>query len=199
MTKLDKILGRRYVPASTKVRIRKINRIGTGAVKIYKAIDKGTPPPLHEMIIYATLDSKEGEECLRPYITAGAHSRWAPVAASKNGARRTTPGSSGLSWRAAAQADMDCVGLHESRKQCYVNEHGIGQIAKWKRIAAELNDLPHLGHSRSTHRQDNYAAPIGSIPRRKCEKETESDRAGDYCSATGRNRRERQNRRRVQV
>ena len=146
MTKLDKIIGRQYVPASTKVRIRRINRIGSGAVKIYKAIDKGEPPPFHEIIIYATLDGKEGEDCLRAYISAGAQSRWAPVAAGKNGVRRTTPGSSGLSWRAAAQADMDYVGLHESRKQCYINEHGIGQIAKWKRIAAGLNDLPHLGH-----------------------------------------------------
>ena len=41
---------------------------------------------------------------------------------------------------------MDYLGLHESRKQCYINEHGIGQIAKWKRVAAGLNDLPHLGH-----------------------------------------------------
>jgi hypothetical protein len=146
MTKLDKIIGRQYVPASTKVRIRRINRIGSGAVKIYKAIDKGSPPPLHEMIIYATLDSKEGEECLRAYITAGAHSRWAPVAADKNGVRRTKPGSSGLSWRASAQADMDDAGLHEAREQCYVNEHGIGQITKWKRKAAGLHDLPHLGH-----------------------------------------------------
>jgi hypothetical protein len=46
-------------------------------VKIYKAIDKGEPPPFHEIIIYATLDSKEGEECLRAYISAGAQSRWA--------------------------------------------------------------------------------------------------------------------------
>ena len=179
MTKLDKIIGRQYVPASTKVRIRRINRIGTGAVKIYKAIDKGSPPPLHEMIVYATLDNNEGKYCRRAYISAGAQSRWAPVAAGKNGVRRTTPGSSGLSWRAAAQADMDYVGLHESREQCYINEHGIGQIGKWKRIAARLNDLPHLGHYTSNtdktitrHRSEQSLAASAKRKQRAIEQAT---------------------------
>ena len=82
-------------------------------------------------------------------IPDGLRPRWAPSVADTlprlHGCWAPRAGNQ-LSWRAAAQADMDTLGLHESRVQCYYDTRGVGQTAAWDRAAAKLPDLPHLGY-----------------------------------------------------
>ena len=217
MAQIDKLQRRRYIPTSTKVRTQRINRVGSGAAKIYKALDAKEEPPISEMIMYATLDRPEGEACLERYdaqteglqpkgkiaaVWAGSSGTWGPVARnvpcpkchpdagkltghigrhktkisakaqnqnqslssvrsqtmpsplipSKNrgtalhlGRHDDGPlGRQQVSWRAAAQPDLDSLGMRETKEQCYM-KNGKKMATTWRKKAAALLDLPHCG------------------------------------------------------
>ena len=161
LSKLDSILGVRYRPPSTKVRIRRIRRIGKGAVKIFEAIDSGREPPVYEMINYATIANDRGEACLRPYVRGPSYRKGlrplnpSPNMASRDGCWAPAHDQYGtyhrdLSWRAAAQDDMDSLCMHETREQCYKDSNNVGQQTTWRNKAAQLLDLEHLGTRRVT-------------------------------------------------